>query len=214
MTMVSINTTKLQTRTQAQLSKRALDLVCTFLILSGIWPILLMICAAIALSSRGPVLFVQTRVGLNGIPFKMYKFRSMYADAEARRAALADQSDREGLCLKIRKDPRITPVGRFLRRWSLDELPQLLNVLRGDMSLVGPRPALVEEVDAYPKRALHRLSVPPGITGLWQVSGRAEIGFDEMIDLDLRYVDSCSLKTDLKILLRTFGAVLGGRGAY
>jgi lipopolysaccharide/colanic/teichoic acid biosynthesis glycosyltransferase len=214
MTMVSINTTKIQTRTQAQLSKRALDLGCTFLILSGIWPILLLIWAAIALNSRGPVLFVQTRVGMNGIPFKMYKFRSMYADAEERRAELTNQSDREGLCLKIRKDPRITPVGRFLRRWSLDELPQLLNVLRGDMSLVGPRPALVEEVDAYPKRALHRLSVPPGITGLWQVSGRAEIGFDEMIDLDLRYVDSCSLKTDLKILLRTFGAVLGGRGAY
>jgi lipopolysaccharide/colanic/teichoic acid biosynthesis glycosyltransferase len=138
----------------------------------------------------------------------------MYADAEARRAALAAQSDRDGLCLKIRHDPRITPVGRMLRRWSLDELPQIFNVIKGDMSLVGPRPALIEEVAEYPERAHLRHRVLPGITGLWQVSGRAEIGFDEMIDLDLAYVRNCTLRTDIVILFRTFRAVWDGRGAY
>lgn len=214
MTMISLNTPK---RSRAPLSfptKRALDLTLTLLILCGIWPILLIIAVAVRATSRGPVFFLQTRVGLNGETFRMLKFRSMYRDAEARRAQLLEQSDREGLCLKIKNDPRITSVGGFLRRWSLDELPQLFNVIKGDMSLVGPRPALLEEVAEYPERAHKRHEVLPGITGAWQVAGRAEIGFDEMIDLDLDYVRSSSVTTDIKILLRTFNAVRSGRGAY
>jgi lipopolysaccharide/colanic/teichoic acid biosynthesis glycosyltransferase len=194
--------------------KRPLDLGVVILGLIAIWPLFLLIALAIRLSSAGPVFFVQTRIGRDGRPFGMIKFRSMYRDAEARRAALVAQSDRDGLCFKSRNDPRITPVGRILRRLSLDELPQVINVLRGDMSLVGPRPALPEEVAAYPARALGRLAVPPGITGLWQVSGRADVGFDEMIDLDLAYVRDASLATDLAILMRTTGAVVTGRGAY
>ena len=194
--------------------KRLLDIVLTLNILLLNWPILLLIAAAVALGSPGPVFFVQRRVGLGGTTFGMIKFRSMYRDAEARRAALEALSDRDGICLKIRHDPRITPVGRVLRRWSLDELPQLFNVLRGEMSLVGPRPALVEEVAVYPERAHLRHRVKPGITGFWQVSGRADIGFEDMIELDLDYVRRVSLWTDLSVLLRTVSAVLSGRGAY
>jgi lipopolysaccharide/colanic/teichoic acid biosynthesis glycosyltransferase len=180
----------------------------------GALPLFLLIAAAVRVSSPGPVFFVQTRIGLGGEPFRMMKFRSMYADAERRRAEVAALSDREGICLKLRNDPRITPVGRLLRRWSLDELPQLLNVLAGDMSLVGPRPALPEEVALYPPDAHRRHAVPPGITGLWQVSGRADIGFSDMIALDLDYARRASLRLDLHILLRTFRAVTDGRGAY
>jgi lipopolysaccharide/colanic/teichoic acid biosynthesis glycosyltransferase len=194
--------------------KRPLDVTLVLLGLLLIWPLLLAVALAVKLSSPGPVFFIQTRVGLNGQRFGMIKFRSMYRDAEARRAALLSQSDRAGLCFKSRHDPRITPVGRVLRRLSLDELPQIFNVLRGDMSLVGPRPALPEEVSAYPPRALGRLRVLPGITGLWQVSGRADIGFDDMITLDLAYVSDDRLGTYLQILLRTFTAVASGKGAY
>lgn len=194
--------------------KRPLDLTLTLLGLLAIWPILLAVALAVRLSSPGPVFFVQTRVGREGQTFGMIKFRSMYADAEARRAAVLAQSDRPGLCFKSRHDPRITPVGRILRRLSLDELPQIFNVLKGDMSLVGPRPALPEEVRAYPARAMGRLAVLPGITGLWQVSGRAEVGFDEMVEMDLSYAADGRLTTDLALLARTFGAVFSGRGAY
>ncbi len=194
--------------------KRPFDLVLSLILLAPLVPIFAMVAALVKLTSPGPVFFVQTRIGRDGAPFAILKFRSMYLDAEARRAALLAQSDRDGLCFKARNDPRITPVGRWLRRLSLDELPQILNVVQGTMSLVGPRPALPSEVAAYPARALQRLAVLPGITGLWQVSGRAEIGFDGMIDLDIAYVRSASLRTDLAILLRTFNAVLSGRGAY
>lgn len=194
--------------------KRPLDISLTLTGLLLIWPLLLLVALAVRLSSPGPVFFVQTRIGLNGQRFGMIKFRSMYRDAEARRAALLAQSDRAGICFKSRHDPRITPVGRILRRLSLDELPQIFNVLKGDMSLVGPRPALPEEVSAYPARALGRLRVLPGITGLWQVSGRAEIGFDDMIDLDLTYAADGRFLTDVSLLWRTFGAVIGGKGAY
>lgn len=194
--------------------KRWLDLALTLPGLIAIAPLFLGIALAVWLSSPGPVFFVQTRIGRGGRPFGMIKFRSMYRDAEAQRAALLAQSDRPGLCFKARQDPRVTPVGRILRRLSLDELPQLLNVLAGEMSLVGPRPALPEEVAAYPARALGRLAVLPGITGPWQVSGRADIGFDAMIELDLAYARAPSLATDLDCLGRTFSAVLSGRGAY
>lgn len=194
--------------------KRLLDLALTLPGLVALAPLYLAIALAVGLSSPGPVFFVQTRIGRGGRPFGMIKFRSMYRDAEARRAALLTQSDRQGICFKSRNDPRVTPVGRILRRLSLDELPQLLNVIKGDMSLVGPRPALPEEVAAYPCHALGRLAVLPGITGPWQVSGRAEIGFDEMVEMDLDYARSPRLSADVTYLLRTFRAVISGRGAY
>lgn len=194
--------------------KRPLDLFLVTAGLAVIWPLLLVIALAVRCSGPGPVFFVQTRIGLNGQPFGMIKFRSMHADAEARRAALLAQSDREGICFKSRNDPRITRVGRILRRLSLDELPQIFNVLRGEMSLVGPRPALPEEVRAYPAHAMERLSALPGITGVWQVSGRAEVGFDEMVQMDIAYARDGRLSRDLAILLRTVRAVISGHGAY
>ncbi len=196
------------------LRRRVLDVVTAGAAVALLAPVGLVLAAVIRAESKGPVLFRQTRIGRDGKPFTMYKFRSMYADAEARRAALLATSDREGICFKSRNDPRVTRVGRLLRRLSLDELPQLLNILRGDMSLVGPRPALAEEVAAYPDRALGRLAVNPGLTGIWQVSGRAEIGFDRMVEMDLAYAGARSTLLDLMIIAMTFRAVLGGRGAY
>ena len=204
----------LRSARRAPLWKRLFDITLTCTMLGAFWPLMLLIAVAVRLSSPGPVFFVQTRIGLGGEPFPMIKFRSMYADAERRRAEIAALSDREGICVKVRKDPRITPVGRLLRRSSLDELPQLFNVLAGDMSLVGPRPALPEEVALYPPEAHRRHTVLPGITGLWQVSGRAEIGFSDMIDLDLDYAQRASVLLDLVILLRTVRAVMDGKGAY
>jgi len=167
-------------------------------------PVFLVIAMLIKLSSRGPVIFAQRRAGLGGRPFTMYKLRTMHAGAEP--------SERE-LGVKDPDDPRVTPVGRFLRRSSIDELPQLFNVLRGDMSLVGPRPPLPEEVERYDRWQRRRLSMRPGLTGLWQVSGRSELGFDECLRLDLLYIDNWSPWLDLKILVRTVPAVLSGRGA-
>ncbi|PJE29216.1 polymer biosynthesis protein, WecB/TagA/CpsF family [Pseudooceanicola antarcticus] len=195
-------------------ARRVFDVTVSAAALIILAPILLLTALAIRLESGGPVLFRQTRVGKDGTPFTMLKFRSMYPDAEARRAALLATSDREGICFKSRNDPRITRVGRILRRLSIDELAQILNVLKGDMSIVGPRPALPEEVAAYPERAMGRLEVKPGLTGLWQVSGRAEIGFDKMIDMDLAYIRSRSLLLDTLLLALTARAVIGGRGAY
>jgi lipopolysaccharide/colanic/teichoic acid biosynthesis glycosyltransferase len=194
--------------------KRPLDLVLASLALLALWPLFLAVAAAIRLTSRGPAFFVQTRVGLNGERFGMVKFRSMYADAEARRATLVAASDRAGLCFKMKDDPRVTPLGRILRRTSMDELPQLFNVLRGDMSLVGPRPALPEEVAAYPAGAEARLAALPGITGVWQVSGRADVSFEDMVRMDVAYARGATLRGDLRLLWRTVGVVLGGRGAY
>ncbi len=194
--------------------KRFLDTFVALAMLAAIWPLFLAVALAVKLSSPGPVFFVQRRVGRGERPFAMVKFRSMYLDAEKRRSEVVAQSDRSGICIKLKRDPRITPVGRILRRWSLDELPQLFNVLAGDMSIVGPRPALEEEVAAYPLHAHRRHDVSPGITGLWQVSGRADIGFEEMIALDLEYVRQSSLWFDALILLRTVGVVLTGKGAY
>ena len=195
-------------------AKRMLDLALTVLGLLALWPVFAALALAVRLSGPGPVFFRQIRVGKNGKPFGMIKFRSMYPDAEARRAQVLAHSDRAGLCFKSKADPRVTPVGRWLRRASLDELPQLWNVLRGEMSLVGPRPALPVEVAAYPAPARERLAVQPGLTGLWQVSGRADLGFDQMVALDVHYVRHPSLWRDLFILARTVGVVISGRGAY
>lgn len=172
-----------------------------------------MIAALIKLTSPGPVLFAQTRAGLNGRPFRLYKFRSMIQGAEKLQDKLQDRNEMSGPVFKIANDPRLTRVGRFLRRTSLDELPQLWNVLRGDISLVGPRPLPAYEVKKFKLREQRRLSVMPGITCLWQISGRNEVGFDEWMRLDMRYIDTWSLWLDIKILLLTIPAVLVQRGA-
>jgi exopolysaccharide biosynthesis polyprenyl glycosylphosphotransferase len=177
-------------------------------------PLLIGIGLAIRLTSRGPAIFKQVRIGRYGGPFTMYKFRSMYVDAEARLADLRAQNDSDGLMFKMRNDPRITLVGRFLRKWSLDELPQLFNVLNGTMSLVGPRPPLPAEVARYSGDVHRRLLVKPGLTGLWQISGRSDLEWDESVRLDLRYVENWSLAMDFAILWRTMFAVIRREGAY
>ena len=202
-------------RAQAMpLPKRILDITVAGSALLALSPLLLASAVAVKTTSRGPVLFRQTRVGLNGEKFEMLKFRSMHVDAEARRAALLSESQRDGLCFKMQNDPRLTLIGGFIRRFSIDELPQLWNVIRGDMSIVGPRPALPEEVAAYPTPALRRLSGVPGITGIWQVSGRAEVGFDRMVAMDVAYLRSKSVFLDMLLIGLTARAVIAGRGAY
>jgi len=193
---------------------RGLDVVLSAALLLVSLPLSALIALAIRLDDGGPVLFRQTRVGRGGSEFSLLKFRSMAPDAEARRLTLGVMNERTGPVFKIRRDPRITRVGRLLRRWSLDELPQLFNVLRGDMSLVGPRPALPSEVARYSDLQRERLSVPPGLTGLWQVSGRASLSFERSVELDLFYVHHRSLALNLRLLARTLPAVLSGRGAY
>jgi lipopolysaccharide/colanic/teichoic acid biosynthesis glycosyltransferase len=168
----------------------------------------------IRISSRGPVFYVQERVGRDGGPFRMLKFRSMYRDSHERRNEHAELNIHEGPIFKIRDDPRITPVGRAIRRLSIDELPQFFNVLMGNMSLVGPRPALPEEFLDYSERERARLLVKPGVTCIWQVSGRSDVDFDTGIDMDLEYIEEWSLRLDLKLLARTVPAVISGRGAY
>ncbi len=177
-------------------------------------PVMLVIAAAVRLTSPGPALFRQTRVGVRGEPFTVLKYRSMHIEAEGRLAALQHLNEHDGLLFKIRDDPRVTRVGRILRRYSLDELPQLINVLKGDMSLVGPRPPLPTEVALYPDDVRRRLLVKPGVTGLWQVSGRSDLSWEESVRLDLHYVENWSLVWDFGILWRTFYAVLRGSGAY
>ncbi|HEX5323110.1 MAG TPA: sugar transferase [Capsulimonadaceae bacterium] len=198
----------------AALFLRAFDLGMALLLLVLLALPLMIIALIVKLDSPGPVLFKQLRVGKDGQEFWFYKFRSMVADAEARRAALMQMNEASGPLFKIKNDPRITRSGRWLRKLSLDELPQLLNVVKGEMSLVGPRPALPVEVAQYSSRQRRRLAVKPGITGLWQVSGRSDLPFDRSIELDLEYVDRQSLWLYVKILWLTFPAVLQGRGAY
>ena len=178
-------------------------------------PLLAVLWGAVRLSSPGPAVFKQVRTGRDGKEFLLLKFRSMYVDAEKRRAELEQRNERaEGLLFKIRDDPRVTPVGRFLRRYSLDELPQLINVMQGKMSLVGPRPPLPEEVALYEDDVRRRLLVKPGLTGLWQISGRSDLDWDDSVRLDLRYVENWSFTLDLMILWKTMSAVMRGRGAY
>jgi exopolysaccharide biosynthesis polyprenyl glycosylphosphotransferase len=177
-------------------------------------PLFIAIIAIIRLSDRGPGLFRQVRVGQDGRAFTVYKFRTMVVDAEERKSLLAGLNDSDGVLFKMRRDPRVTAVGAWLRRYSLDELPQLLNVLIGDMSLVGPRPALPQEAALYGDHVRRRLVVKPGITGLWQVNGRSDLSWDESVRLDLRYVENWSFILDLQILWKTTSAVLRGSGAY
>lgn len=202
------------TLTAASVANRILDITVSTAALVLLSPIFALTALAIKVESKGPAIFTQTRVGKDGRPFTMIKFRSMVTNAEALRDDVLAQSDREGICFKSKSDPRITRVGRFIRRTSIDELPQILNVLRGQMSIVGPRPALPSEVDVYPKHAFGRLTVKPGITGVWQVSGRADVGFDQMIEMDLAYASSRTILLDLILIGMTFRAVLSGRGAH
>lgn len=195
------------------LAKKVLDLVGAALLLLVTSPLLVLIAVAIKLSSRGPVFFTQERVGMNKRLFRLYKFRSMFVDAEERRKELMHLNEMDGPVFKIKNDPRITPLGRFLRKSSLDEFPQLLNVLRGQMSLVGPRPPLPKEVDQYEWLFRKRLSIKPGITCLWQISGRNEISFKQWMEMDRYYVENWSLWLDLKILFKTVPAVLLQRGS-
>ena len=192
--------------------KRAVDLAVSGTVLLVFWPLLLLIALGVKLTSRGPVFFVQKRVGLNGRTFRLCKYRSMVADAESLRDGLADGNIMDGPVFKMPDDPRVTPLGRLMRRFYVDEIPQLWNVLKGDMSLVGPRPPLPSEVPDYERWQRRRLSMRPGMTGLWQVSGRHRLTFEEWMRCDLAYIDRWSLGRDLAILLRTVGIVLRGKG--
>jgi len=198
-------------RTLALATKRTVDLVASLVGVLALSPVLLAIALLIRLHDGGPVFFRQRRVGLHGRPFDVIKFRSMRPDAEAHQAELAHLNEVHGRAFKLTNDPRITRIGRFLRRTSLDELPQLINVIRGEMSLVGPRPPLPHEVDGYDLWHRRRLSMKPGITGLWQVRGRRNADFDTWVEADLEYIDRWSLWLDLKILFRTIPAALDGR---
>ena len=194
--------------------KRALDVVLSLCALVLLSPLFAATALAIRLDSAGPVLFRQKRVGADGKVFICYMFRSMYEGAERLQEELEPLNESEGAVFKIRDDPRVTPVGRLLRRWSLDELPQLTNVLKGDMSLVGPRPLPVRDFHRMEEAHKRRLGAVPGMTGYWQISGRSNLSFEEMVRLDLYYIENWSLSFDLKIILRTLGAVLRREGAY
>ncbi|MFD1831081.1 exopolysaccharide biosynthesis polyprenyl glycosylphosphotransferase [Streptomyces desertarenae] len=196
------------------LLKRVTDVVGALVLAVLLAPLLLAVALAVRLSSPGPVIYRQVRVGRGRRPFRMWKFRTMVDSADRLRSALEAANEHDGAMFKMRRDPRVTRLGRFLRRYSLDELPQLYNVLAGHMSLVGPRPPLPEEVERYDGAELRRLSVRPGITGLWQVSGRSDLSWDETVALDLSYVDNWRYTKDVDVLARTFRAVVSARGAY
>ena len=196
------------------LAKAAMDRTVGLALLVAAAPVIGVAALAVRLTSPGPAFYRQTRVGVDGSTFTMWKLRSMYVDADQRRSDLAASNEGAGVLFKMRRDPRVTPVGRLLRRFSLDELAQLVNVVKGDMSLVGPRPPLAAEVEGYEDAVHRRLRVKPGLTGLWQVSGRSDLSWDESVRLDLRYVDNWSVAMDLMILWKTGRAVLGGSGAY
>ncbi|MEU7063178.1 sugar transferase [Streptomyces sp. NPDC053429] len=196
------------------LLKAALDRAGAAVGLLLLSPLFLALVLAIRLGSRGPAFYSQRRIGRDGVPFVMWKFRTMVVDADRLKAELAGANENDGLMFKMRRDPRVTRVGRLLRRTSMDELPQLFNVLTGSMSLVGPRPPLPEEVARYDETELRRLTVRPGMTGLWQISGRSDLSWDETIQLDLQYVDNWSFTSDVDVMGRTLRAVVDGRGAY
>jgi exopolysaccharide biosynthesis polyprenyl glycosylphosphotransferase len=194
--------------------KRLLDMFGSLFLLVLALPVMAVIALAIRLNSRGPVFYTSKRVGRMGRIFDFYKFRSMYVDADARLKDVLASNEKDGPIFKMQNDPRITRVGRFLRKTSLDELPQLFNVFRGDMSLVGPRPPLPHEVEKYDEYAMERLAVRPGMTCYWQIMGRSNLSFEEWMKLDHKYLEEMSVMTDIKILLKTPLAVLKGDGAY
>ncbi|MEU0597703.1 sugar transferase [Streptomyces sp. NPDC006393] len=194
--------------------KDAMDRLGALVLLVVLAPLFALLAIAVRMGSPGPVIYRQTRIGRHNRPFPLWKFRTMVVDADRMKSDLAAANENDGHMFKLRRDPRVTAVGRFLRRYSLDELPQLVNVLLGHMSLVGPRPPLPEEVARYDQVEMRRLSVKPGLTGLWQVSGRSDLTWHETVSLDLRYVDNWSWTLDMTVMARTLRAVLDGRGAY
>ena len=194
--------------------KRMVDIVASAFFLVVFSPILLVTAIAVLTTSPGPVIFKQDRIGKDGRAFEFYKFRSMRATAESERVKLLSHNEKNGPIFKIEEDPRITRVGRFIRRTSIDELPQIWNVLRGDMSLVGPRPPLPVEVAEYSAWERQRLTVRPGVTGIWQVSGRSDIDFETWVAMDVEYIEEWSPSLDTSLMVRTIPAVLSGRGAY
>lgn len=194
--------------------KRVLDIIFSLLCIVLAFPVMIITAAAIKIDSPGPVLFTQYRCGFGGKVFKMYKFRSMIADAEKAKSALLDKNETSGSMFKIKADPRVTRVGRIIRKTSIDELPQLINVLKGEMSMVGPRPPIVDEVEDYDRWHNLRMSVKPGMTGLWQISGRSDVGFEEMVRLDLKYIRERSLLYDMRILIRTIPVLFGDKNAF
>lgn len=202
-----------RTRWQRQ-AKRAVDIVGSVLAIALLSPVFVATAIAVRLTSRGPIFFVQDRCGLGGRLFRFYKFRTMVVDAEARKAELAALNEMHGPVFKIERDPRVTPIGRILRKLSIDELPQLWNVIRGEMSLVGPRPLPLRDYELLDDLQKKRYLVLPGLTGLWQVSGRSELSFDELVRLDFYYIETWSIWLDLTILARTIPVVLGRKGAY
>ena len=198
-----------------RIAKRAMDLTGAILGIVFFLPLFLVVAIMIKLEDpKGPVLFKQTRVGKNARHFQMFKFRSMVTNAEQIFEDLKQHNEIEGAMFKMKNDPRVTKIGRFIRKTSIDELPQLWNVLRGEMSLVGPRPPLVNEVAEYTAYDMERLQVVPGCTGLWQVSGRNSLSFYEMVELDLKYIAHRSLLLDIKIILKTFAVMFGSRDAF
>lgn len=199
----------------AKFLKSFLDVLISFIMLILLSPLFAITAILIYLNDPGPIFYVANRVGLNGAYFGFIKFRSMYMNADKMKDLLLEQNEsKDGVIFKMKNDPRVTPIGKFIRRFSIDELPQLINVLKGDMSLVGPRPPLPREVAEYTLEDRKRLHVRPGITCLWQIKGRSEIPFRQQVQLDLEYIRSQGLKNDLIILLKTIPAVISGRGAY
>ncbi|MDI9217079.1 MULTISPECIES: sugar transferase [Clostridium] len=196
-----------------EIFKRALDVIASFLGLVILSPILLIVAILIKLESKGPAIFAQSRIGLNGEEFKMYKFRSMVQNAEELKEKLAKQNEMSGPMFKMKNDPRVTKVGKFIRKTSIDELPQLLNILKGDMTLVGPRPSLPKEVEKFEPWMLKRLEVKPGLTCYWQVSGRNNIDFEEWMKLDLKYVNDMKFWLDIKLIFKTVAVLFGDKNA-
>ena len=194
--------------------KRCLDMAVCLIALPFLFPLLLLTSLAIKIDSPGPILFKQQRVGKWGKPFICFKFRSMFIDAEARKAELMHLNEADAIVFKIAKDPRVTRVGRIIRKLSIDEVPQIFNVIRGDMSLVGPRPPVPYEVANYEYEHMRRLNATPGITGLQQVSGRSTVNFNRWIELDLKYIQEQCLVKDIEILIKTIPTVISGKGAY
>jgi lipopolysaccharide/colanic/teichoic acid biosynthesis glycosyltransferase len=194
--------------------KRALDILFSIIALIILSPLFLAVAVAIKINSKGKIIYSQPRTGKNGIPFVMFKFRSMYENAEAKRNELLDRNEMDGPVFKISNDPRVTTVGRFIRRYSIDELPQLVNILRGEMSIVGPRPLVVYEAAELNDNQKLRHLIKPGLTCYWQVSGRNNLSFQDWMNLDLKYLTEMSMKTDLIIILRTFKVVFLKEGAY
>lgn len=196
-----------------EISKRGIDIVGSLAGITLLSPLYLVVAIWIKLDSKGPIIFSQERVGLNGKRFNMYKFRSMVINAEELKEKLAKQNERKGPMFKIKEDPRVTKIGKFIRKTSIDELPQLINILKGEMSIVGPRPSLPKEVEQFEDWMMTRLEVKPGLTCFWQVQGRDDIPFEEWMELDVKYVRERNLLLDIKLILKTFTVLLGDKNA-